>query len=89
MASSKPILRAEEVTMREAGAKADALTREARMATNLNILKLISFRGILCDISSTGVVRTKGQKGKVGWGLALDLGLQSSLRSQVTLLTLR
>jgi len=37
MASSKPILRAEDDAMREAGANADALTREARMATNLNI----------------------------------------------------
>ena len=30
MASSKLILRAEEVAMREAGAKAETLTREAR-----------------------------------------------------------
>jgi hypothetical protein len=40
MAFSKPILRADEVAMREEGAKAEALTMEATRATNLNILKI-------------------------------------------------
>ena len=47
MASSKPILRAEEVAMREAGAKADTLTREARAKILANIF--ISRRGIICE----------------------------------------